>query len=399
MKQENRKPIAPYMAIGLSTVIYGTYSKKQTWKNMDNIENAIRGAIGIADLNMPIKLIALSEGAITGFTDEVFDTPHKLMANEWAIDIPGYETKRLGALAKEFGVYIIAQSKARWPEVMEDIYINTLFIMGPDGTAVHKAPKNHIWCREHSVTPHDIYDRWVEVFGDGLEAFYPVLKTEDIGNIGTICCSDGEYPEVVRALTMNGAEVIYRPSEACPMTNSGGRGGGSWMTQNRGHAEFNSVYMICPQVGPVYVNDLCEHPMNIAGGHAHIVDYRGELMAYEPNNANSMVAATIDIEALRQFRDMSLNFNWLKDLRTELFKKMYDTPIYPKNLVLDRGPIDHAEADVIYRDSIKRLQERGVWEKPYHNFEGARYTGKKTSEEDWRAMKDDWKRLEAEEDE
>ena len=70
--------------------------------------------------------------------------------------------------------------------------------------------------------------------------------------IGTICCSDGEYPEAVRALTFNGAEVVYRPSEAMPMTGSGYPGGGSWMIQNRGHAEFNTVYMLCPNAGPVY---------------------------------------------------------------------------------------------------------------------------------------------------
>ena len=37
---------------------------------------------------------------------------------------------------------------------------------------------------------------------------------------GTICCSDGEYPEAVRALAFGGAEVVYRPSEAVPMTQT-----------------------------------------------------------------------------------------------------------------------------------------------------------------------------------
>ena len=92
---------------------------------------------------------------------------------------------------------------------------------------VHKAAKNHLWCRERSCTPHDVYDRWVELFGDGIDAFYPVLRTDDIGNLGTICCSDGEYPEAVRALAFNGAEVVYRPSEAVPMTNTGSVPGGT----------------------------------------------------------------------------------------------------------------------------------------------------------------------------
>ena len=43
-------------------------------------------------------------------------------------------------------------------------------------------------------------------------------------------------------------------------------------------------------------------------------------------------AGHVDIEALRQFRAMNLNSNWMKDLRTELFKGMYDEPIHPRNL-------------------------------------------------------------------
>ncbi|HBK54076.1 MAG TPA: hydrolase, partial [Syntrophomonas wolfei] len=226
---QERKPIAPYMAVGLSTVSYGISERKDIARNLDIIEDCIRGAVDTVNINMPVKIVALAEGALTGFSDEVFDLPHVTAARDLFIDIPGEETERLGKLAREFQTYIIVQCKARWPEVIKDRYFNTLFIINPEGKVVHKAAKNHIWCRERSCTPHDVYDRWVELFGDGIEAFYPVLKTDDIGNIGTICCSDGEYPEAVRALAFNGAEVVYRPSEAMPMTGSGYPGGGSWM--------------------------------------------------------------------------------------------------------------------------------------------------------------------------
>ena len=162
--------------------------RKHIKHNLANIEEAIHAFISMVNINMPVKMIALAEGALTGFTDEIFDLPHKLAANELFIEIPGEETEWLGRLAKLYDTYIIGQCKARWPEVMADRFFNTLFIIDPSGSVVHKAPKNHIWCRERSCTPHDIYDRWVELFGDGIEAFYPVLKTEDIGNIGTICC-------------------------------------------------------------------------------------------------------------------------------------------------------------------------------------------------------------------
>jgi predicted amidohydrolase len=267
----------------------------------------------------------------------------------------------------------VVQCKARLPEVMDDRFFNMLFVIGPNGKIVHKAAKNHLWCRERSTTPHDVHDRWVEVFGDGLDAFYPVLKTKDIGNLGTICCSDGEYPEALRALAFNGAEVVYRPSEAVPMTQTGPDPGGTWLLQNRAHAHFNSLYMVCPNVGPVYVHPKMEQPYDIGGGNGHIVDFQGQVLGLSQSGMNSFCAGIIDIEALRNFRAMNLNSNWMKDLRTELFKDMYDEPIHPKNLWLENEPASHAEVDEIYRGNIKRLQQRGAWTPPFTPHEGARY--------------------------
>lgn len=387
MSENASTPVAPYMALGLSTVIYGISERKQIRHNLETIEEAIHASISMVNINMPVRLIALTEGALTGFTDEIFDLPHVMAARELFIDVPGEETEHLGRLAKLYNLYIVGQCKARWPEIMKDRYFNTLFVIAPSGEVVHKAAKNHVWCRERSCMPHDVYDRWVEVFGDGIEAFYPVLKTPDIGNIGTICCSDGEYPEAVRALAFNGAEVVYRPSEASPMTGIGYPGGGTWMIQNRAHAEFNSVYMLCPNTGPVYLGAMSKHPVDIAGGNSHIVDYRGQVVSYSASTSNTSVAATIDIEALRQFRAMSLNNNWLKDLRVELFRRMYEKPIHPKNLWLKDDPKSHAEVDEIYRANIGRLQERGTWTKPAIEHPGCRYQPAGDDGTTWEEMK------------
>lgn len=386
-----KKPIAPYMALGLSTVVYGISERAEIKRNLDHIENCIHAAVSTCNINMPIKIVALPEGALTGFTDEVFDLPHVMCAKELFIDIPGVETDRLGELAKTYDTYIIGQCKARWPEVIENRYFNTMFIISPEGKVVHKAAKNHIWCRERSCTPHDVYDRWVEVFGDSLEAFYPVYRSPEIGNIGTICCSDGEYPEAVRALAFNGAEVVYRPSEAMPMTGSGYPGGGGWMIQNRGHAQFNSLYMICPNVGPVYVSPEMEHPFDVGGGNSHIVDYLGNIISYSASGNNTVTGALIDIEQLRQFRTLNLNSNWTKDLRTELFRHMYDEPLHPKNLWLKDDPKTHTEVDEIYRENIQKLIARGTYTEPYLKFPGCKNQSPAMTEEEWREFKKMWK--------
>lgn len=370
---EARKPVAPYLAVGLSTVVYGIAERKHIRWNLQTIEDGIHAAMSVIGINMPIRLIALAEGALTGFTDEAFDIPHVVAAHDLFIDIPGEETEQLAALARHYDVYLVAQCKARWPEVMPDRYFNTLFVISPAGEVVHKAAKNHLWCRERSCTPHDVYDRWVELFGDGIDAFYPVLRTDDIGNLGTICCSDGEYPEAVRALAFNGAEVVYRPSEAVPMTNWGSEPGGTWLLQNRAHAHFNSCYVIAPNVGPVYLHPRMRHPYDIGGGSSHIVDYLGNVVSYSASGYNTFVTGIIDIEALRQFRVLNLNSNWMKDLRTEIFRRMYEQPIHPANLWLEEHPKSHAVVDDVYRENIRRLIERGTFTAPANDFPGARY--------------------------
>ncbi|MBF6061400.1 hydrolase [Nocardia terpenica] len=368
-----RAPIAPYMAVGLSTIVHGIGAREHIARNLDTIEETVHAAVSIVGINLPVKLIALAEGALTGFTDEIFDLPHARSARELFIDIPGPETERLAALARMYETYLVVQCKARWPEVVADRYFNVMVVISPQGDIVHRAAKNHVWSREHSCTPHDVYDRWVELFGDGIDAFYPVLRTPDIGNIGTLCCSDGEYPEAVRALAFNGAEVVYRPSEAVPMTVAGAEAGGTWLLQNRAHAHFNGVYMVCPNTGPVYSTPAAEHPVDIAGGNGHIVDYFGHVIGRAASGANAIIAAPVDVEALRQYRVMNLNSNWLKDVRTELFRRMYDRPIHPANLWLDREPERHAAVDEIYRANIERLLRQGSYTAPAYRFPGARH--------------------------
>ena len=70
---------------------------------------------------------------------------------------------------------------------------------------------------------------------------------------------------------------------------------------------------------------------------------------------------------------MNLNSNWMKDLRTEIFRRMYEEPIHPANLWLEQHPKSHAEVDEVYRANIQRLIDRGTFTPPAHDFPGARY--------------------------
>ena len=44
------------------------------------------------------------------------------------------------------------------------------------------------------------------------------------------------------------------------------------------------------------------------------------------------VAAEINVDALRHYRETARFQNWLPYLRTEIYRSVYEEPIWPKNL-------------------------------------------------------------------
>ena len=79
----------------------------------------------------------------------------------------------LGDLAKEWDAYIMAQAKATHPE-FPDRFFNVGFAINPQGEIILKHYKlSTLYPVEHSVTPHDVWDRWIELYGSGLRANMP----------------------------------------------------------------------------------------------------------------------------------------------------------------------------------------------------------------------------------
>ena len=78
----------------------------------------------------------------------------------------------------------------------------------------------------------------------------------------------------------------------------------------------------------------------------------------------SYAGGIINIDALREYRARSLWGNWLKDLRTEQFRLIYEHTIYEPNRALKEPPLKHAENDVVVRAAIQRLHDLGIWVPP-----------------------------------
>lgn len=239
--------IKPYTAVGLIPTVRGIRKRADICTNLAHLEHLIKAASWLSSLNLPVRLIALPEGALQGFNDEVLDLDHVQFARECAIDIPGTETEALGKIARANNAFIMAQAKARHPEI-KDRFFNVGFIINPQGEVILQHYKvSPLFPVEHSVCPHDIFDWWVERYGRTLDTFWPVVDTE-IGRLGIMMANEGSYPENARALAMNGAEVVYRASYPHPAT-----GNDMFEIQSRARALDNNIYLVAPNMGTYYL--------------------------------------------------------------------------------------------------------------------------------------------------
>src|SRR5262249_28699745 len=215
----SERMIKPYTAVGLIPTVRGIRKRGDIKINLEHLSHLVKAASWLSSLDIPVRLIAFPEGALQAFNDEVLDLDHVTFARECAIDIPGEETEALGKIAKEYNAFIMAQAKARHPD-LKDRYFNVGFIINPRGRVILKHYKvSPLFPVEHSVCPHDVYDWWVEKYGKTLDAFWPVADTE-IGRLGIMMANEGSYPENARALALNGAEVVYRASYPHPATGN-----------------------------------------------------------------------------------------------------------------------------------------------------------------------------------
>ena len=126
------------------------------------------------------------------------------------------------------------------------------------------------------------------------------------------------------------------------------------------------MYVVAHNMGTYYLFPEESTPIDTFGGRSFIINYKGQIVGRQDYGAGSTyVGGVIDIEALRDHRARAQWDNWMKDLRTELYQMLYEQPIYPKNMYLDREPMKHAEyREQVIEKQIQLMHERGIWVKP-----------------------------------
>ena len=148
--------------------------------------------------------------------------------------IPGPTTERLGALARELGVVIIA---SLFEKRAEGLYHNTTAVLDADGSYLGKYRKMHIpddpnFYEKFYFTPGDLgYRSWDTRFGKA----------------GVLICWDQWYPEAARLTALTGAQFLFYPTAigwlVPEKAEYGAAQQASWETIQRSHAIANGVYV------------------------------------------------------------------------------------------------------------------------------------------------------------
>jgi len=258
-----------------------------------------------------------------------------------ALPIPNELTELYREKARALDVYIQTGTFLECTEAYPGALFNTTCLIGPEGIVAQYRNVNTWIPWEVHTSPHDIPGY--------REPFFPVARTP-IGNIGVAICYDWLFPEVLRQLTFNGAEVLVRVSAY--MDPWGATSPMDWWTViNRARAIENTAYVVASNQGA----QLRHYPPFSWPGGSMIIDYDGRILAQaDPGPGEKIVVAPIDIARLRHERARRQGHQMIAHLRTETLS-MYREPLFPRA----GDPTDITHEDNVERTSLcsKRFRQ------------------------------------------
>jgi len=300
-----------YTAAACQTDFANPVNRDQMHRNTERMLAMVDAAVGGSAPFLPVRLVVFPEFAHAA---PVFPTVGELL-EKLAVPIPNEHTERFVRKAREHGIYIqmgsMLERDDRWPGRV----FNTSCLAGPEGI-LYKYRKVNTWIPyEVHSSPHDL-----EGYAEPL---FPVAETP-IGRLGCAICYDWLFPEVLRQLAANGAEVLIRVSAY--MDPWGATEPMNWWTVvNRCRAIENMAYVVAANQGA----SLRNYPPYSWPGGSQVIDFDGRPLATaSPGPGERIVTAPIDISALRHERQTRAGHHMLAHLRTEAYP-VYRTRRYP----------------------------------------------------------------------
>ncbi len=201
--------------------------------------------------------------------------------------IPGPVSELLAALANRYSLVLHGGSIFELPPggAGEPHPYNTSLLFGPDGQLLTTYRKLHLFdaAPDQSAAP---YRESATVAAGGA-----IVSAEVDGlKLGLATCYDLRFPELFRALALQGAEILLLPAAFTLET-----GRDHWEPLIRARAIENGCYFIAAgQVGPY-------PPQRMTYGRSMIVDPWGTILAQAPDEP-TVVVSEIDLDRVKDIR-------------------------------------------------------------------------------------------------
>ncbi|GAB4164968.1 MAG: carbon-nitrogen hydrolase [Terrimicrobiaceae bacterium] len=269
---------------------------------VDSEENMVKAESGIREAaRRGASIVLLQELFRSVYFCQVED--HKYFA--LGEPVPGPSTERLGALAAELGVAVIASLFERRTA---GLYHNTAAVIDARGKYLGKYRKMHI--------PDDplFYEKFYFTPGDlGFLAW-----DLDVARVGVCVCWDQWYPEAARLTALRGAEILFYPTaigwHPSEKAQHGVRQHSSWETIQRGHAVANGCYVV--------VANRVGHEAPDGGdgiefwGQSFVADPSGQVVAKASIDSEEVLVVPIDLNLVETQRT---HWPFLRDRRIDAY--------------------------------------------------------------------------------
>ncbi|MGI9343242.1 MAG: nitrilase-related carbon-nitrogen hydrolase [Gammaproteobacteria bacterium] len=275
-------------------------------------------------------ILFFHEFPITGY-----NTWNRKEVLQVAIEVPGPETERVAAKAKEHGCYVVFGSYVRdddWPNHV----LSITTIIGPDGEIVDKHWKARnikgvfVGIELFTTTIYDVLDEYVERYG--ADAVLPVTRTP-YGNLVT--SSVQLEPELFRVFAMKGGEIFLRTAT-----------GGFTPWDMQATAGYNRVY--CAVCNNAYSPENPGFFADAGSGGSAVYDSRGKIIAEADTKFETLVPARIPIAQFRATHRQPI-------VHMELYRDVFDTyrNAYAPNLFSEYQPTDLYDSKAYLKDKSR----------------------------------------------
>jgi len=221
--------------------------------------------------------------------------------------IPGPSTQRIGALAEELGLVVVASLFERRAA---GLYHNTAVVFDRKKEICGKYRKMHI--------PDDpaFYEKFY--FTPGDLGFMPIETS--IGKLGVLVCWDQWYPEAARLMALAGADLLLYPTaigwDPGDDAEEKARQRDAWITVQRGHAVANGLPLLaCNRFGFEAAPGTGDRGLQFWGS-SFIAGPQGEVLAQADTDRRELLMADIDLQRSESVRRI---WPFLRDRRIDSY--------------------------------------------------------------------------------